>query len=371
MRIVNFRYGIASEDFVGLCKEFSSNVDKEVEKYRAIAVKSDPGYVWGLLQGVLGNATEYLASVIFHMLGNAGISQFDDPQCEPRVVALSREDGFYVVNVSTPYEERDLCGDTTLVASLMLAMWVAQESGRYNVLRVIPRLPEMCVSRHIQSKGDFYRWYPDGDGFDIKFGGVESQFSLGNARPIVLCDFDGTLNAFGWFEKTPKVRKDWYHGITTSTVEVGQNIDVTVKTLDTPMKVFSDLITRQEIEFSWCSSWRTEGDDAKLADLVGIPYSMFGRMGLFSVHGFDKVATVREVLRRHANRGVLWLDDFGYMVDKLNDWWDSEEGELVMSSRTALFVESVPDSDSGITKPQMREIRHWVDVMSANRLMTA
>lgn len=178
------------------------------------------------------------------MLGNAGISQFEDSQCEPRVVTLNREDGFYVVNVSVPHEERDLCGDTTLVASLMLAMWVAQESGRYNVFRSIPKLPEMYVSRHVEFKGDSYRWYTDGDGFYIKFGGVESQFSLGNDRPIVLCDFDGTLNAFGWFEKNPRVRKDWYTSITTSTVKVGQNIDVTVKTLNTPMKVFSDLITR-------------------------------------------------------------------------------------------------------------------------------
>lgn len=51
MRIVNFRYGIASEDFGALCKELSSKVDKEIEKYRAIADKSDPGYTWGLLQG--------------------------------------------------------------------------------------------------------------------------------------------------------------------------------------------------------------------------------------------------------------------------------------------------------------------------------
>ena len=371
MRIVNFRYGIASEDFVGLCKEFASNVDKEVEKYRAVVDESDPGYAWGLLQGFLGSTAESLASGILNMLGDAEIGQFDDPQCEPRVVALSKEDGFYVVNVSVPYEERDFRGVIIRVASSMLAMWVAQESGRYNVLRSIPKLPETRVSRHIKFNGGSYRWYTDGDGFYIKFGGVESQFSSGNAKPIVLCDFDGTLNAFGWFEENPKVRKDWYRGITTSTIEVGQNIDVTVKTLNTPMKVFSDLITRQEIEFSWCSSWRTEGDDARLSDLMGIPSSMFSRMGLFSVYGFDKVATVKEVLRRHANRGVLWLDDFDYMVDKINDWWDLGEGEAVMSSRTALFVESVPDSDSGITKPQMREIRHWVDVMSANRLMTA
>lgn len=98
---------------------------------------------------------------------------------------------------------------------------------------------------------------------------------------------------------------------------------------------------------------------------MGIPNSMFSRMGLFSVYGFDKLATVKEVLRRYDSRGVLWLEDSGYSVIKLSDWLRSEEGSRVMQARTAMFAKYVIDSASGITKPQMREIRHWVDMMSA------